>query len=59
VPRIYQIEGDRLAICQAEPGKPRPTKFRGPDAGGSLRYLYRAKSKDCSRRASSVSLQRV
>jgi uncharacterized protein (TIGR03067 family) len=43
---IYQFEGDRLAISEAEPGKPRPTKFRGPDTGGSLRYMYRAKAKD-------------
>jgi uncharacterized protein (TIGR03067 family) len=43
---IYQIEGDRLAISVAEPGKPRPTKFRGPDTGGSLQHLNRVKSKD-------------
>jgi uncharacterized protein (TIGR03067 family) len=34
---IFKVEGDKLTICRAMPGKPRPTKFEV--AEGSTDYL--------------------
>jgi uncharacterized protein (TIGR03067 family) len=45
VPAIYRIEGDRLTICSAFPGKPRPTAFASPPGSEAyLKILRRVKS---------------
>lgn len=39
---IYKLKGDRLTICMAEPGKPRPSEFKAePGSGWTLRTFVR------------------
>ncbi len=39
---IYKLEGDRLTICMASPGKPRPAEFKAePGSGCTLRTFTR------------------
>ncbi len=41
---IYQLEKDRLTICMAAPGKPRPKEFKAEKGSGrSLRTFIREK----------------
>lgn len=42
---IYKLEGDRLTICMAGPGKPRPSEFRSEKGSGwTLRTFVRESS---------------
>jgi uncharacterized protein (TIGR03067 family) len=46
---IFKIEGDKLTICKAYPGKERPTKFEGTTGTEDYHYLMvfrRVKAKD-------------
>jgi uncharacterized protein (TIGR03067 family) len=44
VPGIYKLEDDRLTICMAAPGRPRPTEFKAEKGSGcTLRTFIRAK----------------
>jgi uncharacterized protein (TIGR03067 family) len=44
---IYKLEGDRLTICMAAPGKPRPTEFKAEKGSGwILRKFAREKAPD-------------
>jgi uncharacterized protein (TIGR03067 family) len=39
---IYKLEGDRLTICMAAPGKPRPKEFKADKGSGcTLRTFVR------------------
>jgi uncharacterized protein (TIGR03067 family) len=41
---IYKLEGDRLTICMAAPGKPRPSEFKAEKGNGcTLRTFVREK----------------
>jgi uncharacterized protein (TIGR03067 family) len=33
---IYDLDGEALRICFAEPGQPRPTEFRSPPGSGQI-----------------------
>jgi uncharacterized protein (TIGR03067 family) len=42
---IYKLEGDRLTICMAAPGKPRPNEFKADKGSGwTLRTFTREKA---------------
>jgi hypothetical protein len=42
---IYKLEDDRLTICMAAPGKPRPTAFKAEKGSGyTLRTFTRVKA---------------
>jgi uncharacterized protein (TIGR03067 family) len=42
---IYKLEDDKLTICMAEPGKPRPKEFRADKGSGhTLRTFRREKA---------------
>lgn len=38
---IYRREGDRLTVCMAAPGDPRPTAFDAPKGSGRTFYVLR------------------
>lgn len=40
---IYRLEGDRLTICMADPGKPRPTAFEAGKGSGRTLMTFRKK----------------
>lgn len=40
-PGIYEIDGDTMRVCIAEPGKPRPTEFTTVGGSGFLYYTYK------------------
>ncbi len=43
---IYKLEGDKLTICMASPGQPRPTAFKAEKGSGcTLRTFIREKSR--------------
>ena len=48
---IYKLEGDRLTICMAAPGQPRPGRFQaGKGSGCTLRTFTRRQAPDDSGR---------
>ena len=50
---IYKLEGDRLTICMAAPGQPRPKAFQADKGSGcTLRTFTRQKARDDSGRKS-------
>jgi uncharacterized protein (TIGR03067 family) len=38
---IYKLQGDRLTICMAAPGRPRPTEFRAEKGSGWTLRTFR------------------
>jgi uncharacterized protein (TIGR03067 family) len=43
VPGIYQIEGDTLKLCFAQPGDKRPAKFTTKEGTGTVFVVYKRK----------------
>jgi uncharacterized protein (TIGR03067 family) len=42
---IYELEGDKLTLCAAQPGKPRPTKFVSDEGSGFSLSVWRREKK--------------
>ena len=40
MPGIYEVEGDTMRVCFAQPGKDRPTEFRAPEGSGRVLITY-------------------
>jgi uncharacterized protein (TIGR03067 family) len=43
VPGIYEIEGDTLKVCFAQPGEERPKKFTSKEGTGFIYCVYKRK----------------
>ena len=41
---IYKLEGDRLSICMAAPGKPRPAEFKADKGSGCTLRTFGARN---------------
>ncbi len=41
LPYIYKLEGDTLTVCHAQPGRPRPTEFKGGGPGGQYCLVFK------------------
>src|SRR5262245_62611975 len=41
MPGIYEVKGDTMRVCFAQPGKDRPTEFRSKEGSGHMLFSYK------------------